>query len=365
MVITQHKECVNAPLEIAGPSLGAGDPAMHSSSAVQAHTAGLKMRTVPYLGHRLEAAIWYPSQAEEKSVEYGPYVLCIAQEGHPVADRRPLILVSHGTGGNLFSHADLAEQLARDGFVVAALTHAGDNYRDRSLISDLARYLTERPAQVSALLDTLLADHQLAPLIDPLAIGAMGHSAGGYTVAALIGGRPDPERMVAHFRDNARTDGMCAFADPKFGVSSAMAVEPFPMPPGMDVRRSVADSRIKAAALLAPLAVPLAPGSLSTLTMPVMLVGASDDHVLNPEYHLDYLSSELPHAKVLNEKGAGHYSFISTGAEDKRFMLGIAAQDPAGFDRAAFHVRLAQNLSSFFKGALGDGATSATVETNT
>ncbi|CAJ0783498.1 alpha/beta hydrolase family protein [Ralstonia chuxiongensis] len=322
------------------------------SFPVYAYTAALKMRPVEYLGHKLDAAIWYPSQAEEKRVEYGPYALHIARDGQPVAGKYALILFSHGSGGNLFSHADLAEQLARDGFVVAALTHAGDNYRDRSLIADAGRYLTERPAQISALLDTVLADHEFAQLVDPLAIGAMGHSAGGYTVAALMGAHPDPERMAAHCRDHAGTDGMCIFADPRFGVSPAIAVEPFPMPLGVPLREVIADARIRAGALLAPLAVPLTPGSLRTLNRPVLLIGASEDQVLNPKYHFSYLASELPLAKVVIESGAGHYSFISVPAESKGYMLGVAAQDPDGFDRAAFHVRLAHDLSTFFKSAL-------------
>jgi predicted dienelactone hydrolase len=46
----------------------------------------------------------------------------------------PLVLISHGTGGSGASHYDtaLALALADEGFVVAALTHTGDNYMDRA-----------------------------------------------------------------------------------------------------------------------------------------------------------------------------------------------------------------------------------------
>ena len=39
----------------------------------------------------------------------------------------PLVIISHGHAGSRFGHHDLAEQLARAGYVVAAVEHAGDS----------------------------------------------------------------------------------------------------------------------------------------------------------------------------------------------------------------------------------------------
>ena len=46
--------------------------------------------------------------------------------------RHPLIVMSHGTGGMALNSYDTAVALAEAGFVVAAVTHTGDNYRDQS-----------------------------------------------------------------------------------------------------------------------------------------------------------------------------------------------------------------------------------------
>ena len=65
------------------------------------------------------------------------------------------------------------------------------------------RYFAERPRQASRVIGTLLADPQwrsrLANGADgqPL-IGALGHSAGGYTVLALAGGKPVRSRLRTH-----------------------------------------------------------------------------------------------------------------------------------------------------------------------
>ncbi|MDQ6620689.1 MAG: hypothetical protein M3Z31_13515 [Pseudomonadota bacterium] len=51
----------------------------------------------------------------------------------PIAGRDlPLVVISHGNGGGLQSHADLAFALAGAGYVVAAPMHAGDNFADQT-----------------------------------------------------------------------------------------------------------------------------------------------------------------------------------------------------------------------------------------
>lgn len=76
----------------------------------------------------------------------------------PPSDARPkgLTLVSHGTGGTELNHHNLGTRLARDGYLVAAVRHAGDNGQDRSRVTS-GRYFSERPRQLSRVLDALLA----------------------------------------------------------------------------------------------------------------------------------------------------------------------------------------------------------------
>jgi predicted dienelactone hydrolase len=42
------------------------------------------------------------------------------------------VVISHGNGGDDLTHIDTAMALANAGYVVAALTHTGDNPRDQS-----------------------------------------------------------------------------------------------------------------------------------------------------------------------------------------------------------------------------------------
>jgi len=72
------------------------------------------------------------------------------------AGAHPLILLSHGSGGGEFGHADLAETLAGQGYIVAAPRHLGDSYdKPEGWGTDVQ--MIARPRQVVATLDAVLA----------------------------------------------------------------------------------------------------------------------------------------------------------------------------------------------------------------
>ena len=327
--------------------------------------AGLATRRIRHHDTAIEVALWYPSTATERVLGAGPFRPRAAPDAPVLAGRHPLVLLSHGTGGMNLNHHDLAAALARAGFVVASLTHPGDNFRDRSLIAD-PRYFVERPRQVSRVLDALLADPDWAARLDATRIAAIGHSAGGYTVAALLGARPDLARLGAHCRAH-RDDPACAYRDPSVGVTDASPT-PFRLPADSptdsraDSRAGsradspagadVADARIRAGVLLAPMGAVIAPDSLGAVRGPLRLIGAERDEVLARPYHYDYLREGLSGADASLAAGAGHFSFIAPIAPEWRSALGPVAEDPPEFDRAAFHERLGPELARWLTQAL-------------
>lgn len=321
-----------------------------AAGVAHAHQAGMRSLDVPYGEGRIEATLWYPTAASEAARNMGPYAVRVALGAPPVPGRHPLVLVSHGTGGVRLNHHRFAEALARAGFVVASLTHPGDNYQDRSMIAH-GHYFYERPRQVSRVLDAVLAHPDWQGMIDAGRIGAIGHSAGGYTVAALLGGTPDPQRLRAHC-ERAKDDPACAFRDPSIGVAQP-APSAARLPPGSDAAGDVHDARIRAGVLLAPLGTPIAPGSLKASRARIALIAAEHDEVLAARYHADHLRGELPPGSPWRvAKGAGHYSFIAPVPDEWKPRFGPVAVDPAGFDRAAFHEELARELVAFFEQSL-------------
>ena len=154
---------------------------------------------------------YYPTQAPARVIAMGPFSVDVAIQAPPDPQIKGLIVLSHGVGGTELGHSSLAEALARDGWLVAALRHPGDNWKDRSLVQKgAARYFTERPQHVSHVIDALLRDPQWRDRIGRDAIGprigAVGHSAGGYTVLALAGGEPDLSRLATHCAESGADD---------------------------------------------------------------------------------------------------------------------------------------------------------------
>lgn len=80
----------------------------------------------------LEVSLWYRTEAVAQDVDLGPFRLNIARSGGVAGQGLPLVVISHGNGGSSLGHHDTAAALAQAGFVVAAVTHTGDNHADQS-----------------------------------------------------------------------------------------------------------------------------------------------------------------------------------------------------------------------------------------
>lgn len=271
--------------------------------------------------------------------------------GAPVSEARlkGLILISHGTGGTELNHHDLGTRLARDGYLVAAVRHAGDNWQDRSLVTS-GRYFTERPLQLTRVLDALLASPEWGPRIPVEHIGAVGHSAGGYSVLALAGAQADAQRSAQHCRTVRDDPGYCALAQghavtdapaaPSTPAASAVAPQAGPV--------SVPDRRIRAVVVLAPMAVVFTPESLAAITIPVRVVMAEHDAVLAGKYHGAFAAANVPGARASTVPGAGHFAFMAQPTFALPSAAGDAAANPPGFDRAAFLPTLESQVADFF-----------------
>ena len=205
-------------------------------TATSAFSAGFERVTVPDpSGPPLEAGIWYPSESPVSSQQLGLYRQTVAAGGAIAGRGLPLIVMSHGSGGSFEGHYDTALALAEAGFVVAAVTHTGDNYRDQSGFTRVEN----RPRHIKALVDFMLASWPHHDLLNPARIGMFGFSAGGFTALVAIGGVPDMTR-AAPYCDAHPDEWTCLKAKPyRTGAVAAPAA-------------FVHDPRIAAAVIAAP-----------------------------------------------------------------------------------------------------------------
>ena len=329
------------------PTLAACVLALCANTA-GAFQAGLRQLTVPGTGDKqpILVALYYPTAAPSRTIPMGPYHPDVAPQGAPEASFKGLIILSHGTGGSELVHSSLAEALARDGYLVAALRHPGDNWQDVSLRKDPSgAFFTERPRQVTRVIDALLADPQWRDRIARDAsgprIGAVGHSAGGYTVLALAGGAPDVSRLASHCTTEGAQDPiLCGLRTQSRGAG---APAPTPQPV-----TSLGDPRVRAVVALSPLGVVFTPESLAAIHVPIALYVADDDRYLVPRFHAEWVARNVPGVEMHHVSNAWHFAFADAPTMPVPSEDGDIGADPPGFDRAAFLKQLAQDIPAFF-----------------
>ncbi len=291
-------------------------------------------------------ALYYPTQTPARAIPMGPFTPRVAFHGVPEPTVKGLILLSHGTGGSELGHSTLAQGLARAGYLVAALRHPGDNWQDGSLPqAGAAAYFDERPRQVSRVIDALLRDplwkDRITRDVQGPRVGAVGHSAGGYTVLALAGGAPDLALLASHCAMNQATD-------PVFCRTGRVGQ---PAPPAAATAAPAApltDRRVRAVVALAPVGVVFSDRSLAAIAIPVSIYQADLDRWLVPRFHAGWIARNLPAAQLHRVPNAWHFAFMDTPGMAIETADGDIRADPAGFDRAAFLKQLALDLPSFF-----------------
>jgi predicted dienelactone hydrolase len=288
-------------------------------------------------------ALYYPTMAAPRVVAMGPFSVDAAIGGKPVDKVKALILLSHGNAGTELGHGVLAQALARNGYLVAALRHPGDNYQDRSLIeTSPERYFDERPRQASRVIDAILANPAWKDRIatdsqGPL-VGALGHSAGGYTVLALAGAIPDLSRMRKHCLAEASEDPIFC------GMGRAGAAAP----PSPAATLSLKDERVRAIVAMAPAGVLLTAESLATVKPATMIYEAELDRFLVPRFHAEWVASNLPAANLHRVPNAWHFAFMDTPSMSLPSPDGDVTANPPGFDRGAFLKQIAVEITAFF-----------------
>ena len=303
-----------------------------------AHAAAFRQITVPDPGNPpIEMNIWYPSSRPVQPGMVGLLPQTVARDAAVEGNKLGLIVISHGTGGDGANHIDTAIALADAGFVVAAPTHTGDNYRDLSRQVQI----WDRPRQFHRVLDYMLAEWPDHARIDPARIGAFGFSAGGFTVLVAIGGTPDMARVPAHCRDHAQ-DWTCRM------LAAHPPVQAGPAPVW------VHDPRIRAAVIAAPaLGYAFGKAGLAGVHIPVQLWRAADDRILPQPFYAQAVADDLPQKPDYHvADGAAHLDFITPcSAALAKVAKPICVSAP-GFDRVAFHAAFDRDVVAFFSANL-------------
>lgn len=281
-------------------------------------------------------ALWYPTSATPRPTTFmGGTLLSVAKDAPVLGSQLPVVLISHGNNGSALSHVDLAMDLASAGYVVAAPTHAGDNYADQSRQNSPALF-SQRAEQMRATLDHVLKNWPGAAHVDATRVGAYGLSAGGFTVLTLVGGVPNMAAIPEH----------CKRA-PEFICNALAHVHSPLLRTASGAGPFITDGRIRAAVVAAPgLGFTFANGGLANIRVPVQVWHAEHDDTVpfatNTKVVLDGLGDRAePHQLP----GATHLSFLAPCGLLKPPAF---CSDPEGFDREAAHAAMNAEIIKFF-----------------
>jgi predicted dienelactone hydrolase len=286
-------------------------------------------------GAPVEVGVWYPSIGAASPQPLELFTQFVAKDGPVAGDRLPLVVISHGNGGSLGGHYDTALALARAGFVVAALQHTGDNYKDQSRATDMAN----RPRQLHLLIDYMLKDWPEHGSLDPNRVGAFGFSSGGFTVLAAAGGVPDLTLVAPHCAEHPK------FFDCQLNASHAQPAT------AIAAMRWVHDPRIKAVVSAAPaLGYTFAPNGLKGVTVPVDLWRDEDDHILPHPFYAEVVRTALPTPPTYHVvPHMDHFDFLAPCTDALAKAVPMICQSEPGFDRAAFHRDFDAEVVRFFQ----------------
>jgi predicted dienelactone hydrolase len=342
--ITAHRSSRPIALALAGLLLLA--------QAAQALDAQAGLRRLSVRGSAPDAApipvaLYYPTQAPASAIPMGPFTVRVAVNSPPDAQFKGLIILSHGTGGTELGHTSLAEGLAQRGYLVAALRHPGDNWQDRSLLQSAGGYFKARPQHVSGVIDELLRDPEWGGRIAKDAqgprIGAVGHSAGAYTVLALAGAQPDLARLATHCEQNRADDPIFCGLSRQTGPASSPVPAPIP---------ALVDTRVRAVVVLAPVGAVFSAESLAKVRIPIAIYVAERDRFLVSRFHAEWIARNLPGAELHKVPNAWHFAFMDTPGMPIPSEDGDIGANPPGFDRQALLEQLKRDLPLFFDKAL-------------
>ncbi len=280
----------------------------------------------------LEVAIWYPTDASPSFSVIGLSAQKVAPNAVVVGRDLPLIVISHGNSGMLSSHTDTAVALASAGFVVAAVTHTGDNARDDSYVGT-PRWLIDRPRHLHVVLDYMLDEWPAHAQIDRARVGVFGFSAGGFSALVSVGGLPDLAQIASHCQ-----------SQPEFACTLWKQLPSTPVP----TTAWIHDPRFKAAVVAAPgYGFAFEPDGLSQVTVPVQLWNGADD--LNVPYQTNeaVVRRLLPTPPEYHAvPGAAHFAFL---APCPSWLFPAICKDADGFDRVAFHRDFNSAVIAFYK----------------
>jgi predicted dienelactone hydrolase len=321
--------------------------------AVASADTGLHLFSIPAAHHNrdFDMAIMYPSEGGtsrpfgENAVFYGVSVHDYAKLA---LGKYPVILMSHGWGGNFARMGWLSAGLVAKGAIVVAVNHPNSTTGDTSNTSALNHWT--RAQDLSAALDYVLQNPVFAASIDTSRIYAAGFSYGGWTALSLGGLKGRAAGYDLYCKAAGEGSSHCRDLK-KAGIEiSALDQEKW--------QASYKDKRITAVAAIDPaLTWGLEASDTTELKVPVLMIGlgqgagrlsATDTSAKGSNFE-----ALFPAAKVEHLVPAQHFSALGLCKPAGEAILleekdDPVCTDPIGTDRKTVQKKIIASIAKHF-----------------
>ncbi len=272
--------------------------------------------------HRPEGLLlhlWYP--ARDGQIELiGQNALFYGFHGRrdapPDGLVHPLVVLSHGSGGNAERLGWIASTLASAGMIVAAVNHPGTTSGNSLPYRTVMPW--ERVDDLKAILDRMQDDPPAALRPDMTRVGALGVSLGGGSVLLLGGARLSKAAFLAYCDRNIGKDdcGWLAEGGVDLSVIDAERYE-----------QDNQDPRVKAVVAVDPaLSQAMTRDSLPRLG-PSLIINLGKVEDVPAAMRADHLAAEIPGGEFLAVPGAAHFSFLARCSGFGVAVIALAGDD--------------------------------------
>ncbi len=294
-------------------------------------------------GRPLDMMLIYPAAPAAAAAPFKIFLatnLHVYKEAPVVPDglRHPLVVFSHGAGGNGSIYAWFGEYLAARGYIVAMVYHYRANSYDSSALFVRNR-IWQRPRDVSLDISHLVQDPTWGPHIDPDEIGVAGHSQGGFTSLWLGGAKINPERFLDYQRVWKNNLTVPAYLRAQMSLDSGPAA-------------NLRDERVRAAFAMAPGDIQgfgMDEAGLRQMKIPTYLIVGAGDTTTPPADNAAFAAKYIPHAQLDIMPGpVNHEIFDNECDQIGRDNYPETCIDAPGVDRAKLHDYIGNAALKFF-----------------
>ncbi len=332
--------------------LVAGPTSAFAQSVLPTTLYPVGMTQVEYVdsadGRPLDYMLIYPAAPVTTAAPFRVFLstnLHLYKDSPIVVDglKHPLVMFSHGAGGNGSGYAWFGEYLASHGYLVAMAYHYRANTFDSSALYVRNR-LWQRPRDISLDITHLLQDKAWGSHIDPNQIGVAGHSQGGFTTLWIGGAKVNPDLFLAYQRRWKDSQVVPAYLREQMRVDARLA-------------RDVRDDRVKAAFAMAPGEIQgfgMDEAGLRQMAIPTYIIVGAGDTTTPAKENAEFAAKYIPHARLDVLPGpVSHEIFDNECDQVGRDNYPEACIDAPGVDRAKLHKYIGNAALKFFDTNLG------------